>query len=101
MGELQSTLDSLAADDLHGMFGPHLLDRLGELVRASNRLAAEVIRTVRECEVAGAAECDGLTSMQSWLRGHGHLSEGRRGGWCARGGRWSTCPWSPQPSPTV
>jgi hypothetical protein len=79
VGELRSTLDSLAADDLHGMFGPQLLDRLGELVRASNRLAAEVTRTVRECEVAGAAECDGLKSMQSWLRGHGHLSEGEAG----------------------
>ncbi|SHN87150.1 HNH endonuclease, partial [Geodermatophilus obscurus] len=27
-----------------------------------------------ECEVSGAAEVDGLKSMGSWLRGHGHLS---------------------------
>src|SRR3712207_1677052 len=41
---------------------------------AQNRIAAEVARTVRECEVSGAAEVDGLKSMASWLRGHGHLS---------------------------
>jgi hypothetical protein len=29
---------------------------------------------VRECEVSGAAEFDGLKAMTSWLRGHGHLS---------------------------
>ena len=76
MGELSSTLDSLAADDLHAMFGPQLLDRLGELLREQNRLVAEVTRTVRECELTQAAEHDGLTTMQSWLRGHGHLTEG-------------------------
>src|SRR3712207_569935 len=41
---------------------------------AQNRIAAEVARTVRECEVSGAAEVDGLKTMGSWLRGHGHLS---------------------------
>jgi hypothetical protein len=56
---LSSTLDSLAADDLHAMFGPQLLDRLGELLREQNRLVAEVTRTVRECELTQAAECDG------------------------------------------
>ena len=45
MGELSSTLDSLAGDDLQAMFGPQLLDRAGELLRARNRLAAEVTRT--------------------------------------------------------
>src|SRR5688572_23524929 len=56
------------------MFGPALLDRLRPLLVAQNRIAAEVARTVRECEVSGAAEVDGLTAMGSWLRGHGHLS---------------------------
>ncbi len=59
MGELASTLDALAADDLPAMFGPQLLERLGELLRAQNRLAAEV---------------DGKKSMASWLRGHARLS---------------------------
>ena len=74
MDELQAAIDALAADDLAPLFGPSLLDRLQELLVAQNRLAAEVARTVRECEVSGAAELDGLTTMGSWLRGHAHLS---------------------------
>jgi hypothetical protein len=74
MGELQSSLDALAADDLLVMVGPQLLDRVGELVQASNRIAAELTRTVRRCEVTQAAEHDGLKTMQSWLRGHARLS---------------------------
>ncbi|HYX96158.1 MAG TPA: DUF222 domain-containing protein [Geodermatophilus sp.] len=44
------------------------------MLAAQNRIAAEVARTVRECEVSGAAEVDGLKTMASWLRGHAHLS---------------------------
>ncbi|TFV68308.1 UNVERIFIED_ORG: HNH endonuclease [Bacillus sp. AZ43] len=73
MGELQSALDALVADDLPAAFPTHLLDRLGELLVAANRLAAEVARTVRECERTGAAELDGQKTMASWLRGHGRL----------------------------
>src|SRR4051794_32019395 len=58
------------------MFGPQLLDRLRELLVVQNRIAAEVVRTVRECELTSAAEHDGLRSMPSWLRGHGHLAGG-------------------------
>ena len=76
MGELQSALDALAVEDVKPMFGPQLLDRLRPLLVASNRLAAEIARTVRECELTGAAEHDGLKSMTSWLRGHAHLAEG-------------------------
>jgi hypothetical protein len=56
------------------MFGPELLERLGELLRAQNRLAAEVARTVRQCEVADASEFDGIKTMAAWLRGHARLS---------------------------
>jgi hypothetical protein len=76
MGELRSALDALAAEDLKPMFGPQLLDRLAPLLQAQNRIAAEIIRTVRECELTGAAEHDGLKTMQSWLRGHAHLGTG-------------------------
>src|SRR3712207_6129741 len=69
-----TSLDALAAEDLAPVFGPALLDRLRPLLTAQNRLAAEIARTVRECEVSGAAEVDGLKSMASWLRGHAHLS---------------------------
>jgi uncharacterized protein DUF222 len=72
--ELMAALDALAAEDLTALFGPALLDRLRPLLAAQNRIAAEVARTVREAEVSGAAEVDGLKTMGSWLRGHGHLS---------------------------
>jgi hypothetical protein len=74
VGELASAIDLLAADDLPGLPAPALLDRLAGLLRESNRMAAEIVRTVRACETAGAAEFDGLKNMPSWLRGHGHLS---------------------------
>jgi hypothetical protein len=73
--ELTAALDALAAEDLSPLFGPALLGRLRPLLVVANRVAAEVARTVRECEVSGAAEVDGLKTMASWLRGHGHLSE--------------------------
>ncbi len=69
-----ASLDALAAEDLAPLVGPALLDRLRPLLAAQNRLAAEVARTVHEADVSGAAEVDGLRSMASWLRGHGHLS---------------------------
>jgi len=74
MGELQSALDALAAEGLESMPGPQLLERLAPLLQAQNRIAAEVARTVRECELTGAAEHDGLKSMRSWLVGHALLS---------------------------
>src|SRR3712207_5732544 len=73
--ELLGALDALAAEDLAPLFGPALLERLRPLLVLQNRLAAEIARTVREGEVSGAAEVDGLKSMASWLRGHGHLSD--------------------------
>ncbi|RBY77174.1 endonuclease [Geodermatophilus sp. TF02-6] len=79
MDELQAALDALAAEDLSPLFGPALLDRLRPLLMAQNRIAAEIARTVRECESAGAAEVDGLKSMASWLRGHAHLSPAEAG----------------------
>ena len=74
MDELLAALDALAADDPTPMFGPALLERLRPLLLAQNRIAAEIARTVRECEVSGSAEHDGLKAMPFWLRGHGHLS---------------------------
>ncbi len=76
MGELTSALDALAADDLHALGSAALLDRTAELVRAVNRMQAELARTVRVAELTQAPEHDGLTSMRSWLRGHARLSTG-------------------------
>ena len=76
LGRLSAALDDLADEDLSGRFGPQLLDRLRPLLVVSNQLAAEVARTVRECELTGAVEHDGLASMASWLRGHARCSPG-------------------------
>jgi hypothetical protein len=74
VSELQSALDALAADDLHAMGSAALLDRTAELVRARNRIDAELARTVRVADLAQAPEHDGLRTMQTWLRGHSRLS---------------------------
>jgi hypothetical protein len=74
VGELQSALDALATDDLHAMVAPALLDRTAELVRARNRIDAELARTVRVADCVQAPEHDGLKTMRSWLRGHARLS---------------------------
>jgi hypothetical protein len=74
VGELMSALDALAADDLYGELRPGLLDRTRALIAARNRIDAELARTVRRADVAQAAALDGVTTMQSWLRGHCRLS---------------------------
>ncbi len=79
MGELASALEALAAGDLHALAAPQLLDRTAELVRARNRIDAELARTVRRADLAQAPEHDGLTTMRSWLRGHARLSPAAAG----------------------
>jgi hypothetical protein len=74
LADLEVVLDRLAAEDLKPMFGPQVLDRTGRLLRAQNRVAAQVARSVREGELTQAPEHDGLKTMQSWLRGHARLS---------------------------
>ena len=76
MSELQSALDALAADDLHGLDDGAVLDRTAFLVAAQNMIAAELARTVRHARVTQAPEHDGLKSMRSWLLGHVRLSAG-------------------------
>jgi hypothetical protein len=79
MEELESVLDALAADDLDGLVTSQLLDRTTLLVKARNRIDAELTRTVRKGQNIQAPEHDGLTSMRSWLRGHGRLSPAAAG----------------------
>jgi hypothetical protein len=76
LSRLSAALDDLSAEELSGRFGPQLLEELRGLLVASNRLAAQVARRVRECEVTQAPEHDGQTSMASWLRGHARYSAG-------------------------
>src|SRR5690242_16592565 len=75
MCSIVSALDELAAEDLTGLPGLLVLDRLRELLPLVNRLHAEVARTVRRAEIAGASEHDGSKTMVSWLRGHARLSQ--------------------------
>jgi hypothetical protein len=74
VGELQSALDALAAEDLHVLVARQILDRTAQLIRARNRIDAELARTVRVGDLTQAAEHDGLKTMRSWLRGHPRLS---------------------------
>jgi hypothetical protein len=74
VGELQSTLDALAAEDLHALGEGAVLDRTALLVAARNRLDAELIRTARHAECTQAVEHDGLKSPRSWLIGHARLA---------------------------
>src|SRR3954466_13326935 len=74
-----SALDGLAADELHRLPSAELLARVAELVRARNRIDAELARTVRRAELTQAPEHDGLKTMASWLRGHARLSPAAAG----------------------
>src|SRR3954467_11597930 len=74
VGELQSSLDALAADDLQPLSAGQVLDRTAFLVALVNRASAELSRTVRHAENSQAAEHDGLKSMRSWLVGHARLA---------------------------
>ncbi|MFD2094018.1 HNH endonuclease signature motif containing protein [Blastococcus deserti] len=79
MSELRSALEALAAEDV-GNLGPRQqLERITELLEARNRLDAQLARSVRAAELQQAPEDDGVTSMRSWLRGHGRLSPGAAG----------------------
>jgi hypothetical protein len=74
LDELLAAIDALGDDDLTAMFGPQLNERIRVLLTAANKLAAHLAHAVRQGELASAPEHDGLRSMSSWLRGHGHLS---------------------------
>ncbi|SEK54637.1 hypothetical protein SAMN04515665_1031, partial [Blastococcus sp. DSM 46786] len=71
---LVAALDDLAAQDLTAAFGPQLIEHLAPLLVAGNRLTTEIARTLRQCELTGAAEHDGHKTMASWLRGHARFS---------------------------
>jgi hypothetical protein len=74
VGELNSALDALAAEDLHALGAAGVLDQTAELIAARNRLDAQIARRVRVADLIQAPERDGLKSMRSWLRGHARLS---------------------------
>src|SRR5215213_10832317 len=79
MGELQSALDALAAEDVHALAPRRQLDGIVEMLEARNRMDAQLARWVRAAELQQASEDDGSKSMQSWLRGRGRLSPAAAG----------------------
>jgi hypothetical protein len=69
VSELRSALDELAAVDLDGLSEDALLDLVGELSTAANRMAAALTSAVRAAEKREAYRRDGAVSMKAWLRG--------------------------------
>jgi len=52
-----------------------VLELARRLLIAKNRLDAQLARAVREGELTQASEHDGAATVQSWLRGHGRMSD--------------------------
>lgn len=69
MSELLSTLDELAAVDLAELSEDGLLDLVGSLVTATNRMTAALTSAVRAADSREAYRRDGAVSMKAWLRG--------------------------------
>src|SRR5215203_3543562 len=79
MGESQSALDALAAEDLHALTARQQLDGISQLLELRNRIDAQLTRRVRAAELQQAPEDDGQKSMRSWLQGHARLSNAAAG----------------------
>jgi hypothetical protein len=92
LGRLAAALDDLATERLEGAFGPQLIERLGPLLVAGNRLSAEIARTVRQGELTGASEHDGQRTMASWLRGRARFSSAAASRLVASGRALETLP---------
>ena len=69
MSELLSALDELAGIDLAELSDEGLLDLVGSLVTATNRMAAALTSAVRAADRREAYRRDGAVSMEAWLRG--------------------------------
>ncbi|RBY96868.1 endonuclease [Blastococcus sp. TF02-8] len=69
MSELRSALDQLAGVDLAELSDDTLLDLVGELSTAANRVAAALTSAVRAADRREAYCLDGAVSMKAWLRG--------------------------------
>ncbi|MFW3170336.1 DUF222 domain-containing protein [Geodermatophilus sp. CPCC 206100] len=69
MSELRSALDDLAGIDLDELSPDALLDLVGELSTAANRVAAVLTTAVRAADRREAHRRDGAVSMASWLLG--------------------------------
>jgi hypothetical protein len=69
VSELRSALDGLAEIDLAALSDDALLDLVGELCTAANRVAATLTSAVRAADRRGAYRRDGAVSMKGRLLG--------------------------------
>jgi hypothetical protein len=74
VSELHSALDGLADVDLAALSDDTLLDLVGELATAANRVAAALTSAVRAADRRETYRRDGAVSMKSWLRGSCRLA---------------------------
>ncbi|RFU21701.1 HNH endonuclease signature motif containing protein [Geodermatophilus marinus] len=74
MSELGSALDELTGLDLDELADGPLLELVGELVTAANRVAAALTTAVRAADRREAHRRDGAVSMRAWLRGQCRLA---------------------------
>lgn len=74
MSGLRSALDELAAIDLDEVSGDALLDLVGELSAAVDRVTSVLTSAARMADRRAAFRRDGAVSMKSWLRGHCRLA---------------------------
>jgi hypothetical protein len=74
VSELRSALDGLAEIDLAALSDDALLDLVGELSTAANRVAATLTSAVRAADRRGAYRRDGAVSMKGRLLGSCRLA---------------------------
>jgi hypothetical protein len=74
VSELRSALDGLAEIDLTALADDALLDLVGELSTAANRVAATLTSAVRAADRREAYRRDGAVSMKGWLLGSCRLA---------------------------
>jgi hypothetical protein len=74
MSELQSALDELAGTDFAALSDDALLDAVGALATAANRVAAVLTTAVRAADRRESYRRDGAVSMKAWLRGSCRLT---------------------------
>jgi hypothetical protein len=72
--ELVAALDVLAGADVSGLSTVELRGELLDLLTASNRLHAELVRRVGAFDARGASVDDAARSTRSWLRAFGRMS---------------------------
>jgi hypothetical protein len=67
MSELMSVIDHLAAEDLHAMAEPTLLERTESMITLRDRLDAELARSLQALDVRQVTVSECARTTRSWL----------------------------------